>query len=185
MYRSTRTSGSLLSPASPAPRRVHPCYVRCSSPALSRKSLSHYAMRGHRGQHENAIEEFVPRRGTNTGAAGASAPANLKRTRSSPSTPLLEGQSVETGSLGGAAVPPSPVLPASAGTSGGSGRPTSRLRELHVFCRAVRVSVVDGDAGEIVLGSLEGMSLSLAATATEVDVKFELDSLQIDSHMPG
>lgn len=59
------------------------------------------------------------------------------------------------------------------------------LRELHVFCRAVRVSVVDGDFGEMVLGSLEGMSMSVAATAHEVDVKVELGSLQVDSHMPG
>lgn len=59
------------------------------------------------------------------------------------------------------------------------------LRELHVFCGAVRVSVVDGDVGEMVLGSLDGMSLAVAATEEEVNVKFGLGSLQIDSHMPG
>lgn len=59
------------------------------------------------------------------------------------------------------------------------------LRELHVFCRAVRVSMVDGEFGEMVLGSLEEMSMSVAATAREVDVKFQLGSLQVDSHMPG
>ncbi|CBJ29969.1 conserved unknown protein [Ectocarpus siliculosus] len=59
------------------------------------------------------------------------------------------------------------------------------LRELHVFCRAVRVSVVDGDRGEVVLGSLEGMSMNVAATEAEVEVKFKLGSLQIDNHLPG
>lgn len=59
------------------------------------------------------------------------------------------------------------------------------LREMHVYCGAVRVSVVDGDLGEMVLGSLERMSMSVAATATEVDLKFKLGSFQIDSHMPG
>lgn len=59
------------------------------------------------------------------------------------------------------------------------------LKELHVFCRAVRISVVDGDRGEVVLGSLEGMSMSVAATEAEVEVKFKLGSLQIDSHLPG
>lgn len=59
------------------------------------------------------------------------------------------------------------------------------LRELHVFCRAVRVSVVDGDMGEMVLGSLDDMSMGVTATEQEVQVKFDLGSLQIDSHMPG
>lgn len=59
------------------------------------------------------------------------------------------------------------------------------LKELHVFCRAVRISIVDGGRGEVVLGSLEGMSMSVAATEDEVEVKFKLGSLQIDSHMPG
>lgn len=54
-----------------------------------------------------------------------------------------------------------------------------------MFCRAVRVSVVDGDRGEVVLGSLEGMSMNVAATEAEVEVKFKLGSLQIDNHLPG
>lgn len=54
-----------------------------------------------------------------------------------------------------------------------------------MFCRAVRVSIVDGDRGEMMLGSLEGMAMSVAATPREVEVKFNLASLQIDSHMPG
>lgn len=78
-------------------------------------------------------------------------------------------------------------------TAGGGGRGVAdggheneiSLRELHVFCRAVRVSIIDGEYGEMVLGSLEGMSMSVAATAREVDVRFKLGSLQVDSHMPG
>lgn len=54
-----------------------------------------------------------------------------------------------------------------------------------MFCRAVRVSIVDGDRGEVVLGSLERVSMSVAATDAEVEVKFKLGSLQIDSHLPG
>lgn len=70
-------------------------------------------------------------------------------------------------------------------TGGAAGEAVLALRELHVFCGAVRVSIVDGDFGEMVLGSLERMSMSVAATATEVDLRFKLGSLQIDSHMPG
>ena len=76
---------------------------------------------------------------------------------------------------------PSPI----GGSRISDGFPEVSLTELHVFCRAVRVSVVDGERGEIVLGSLEGMSMSVAATEDEVEVKFNLASLQIDSHMPG
>lgn len=72
------------------------------------------------------------------------------------------------------------------GRAGGAeGEASLALRELHVFCGAVRVSIVDGDFGEMVLGSLERMSMSVAATPTEVDLRFKLGSLQIDSHMPG
>ena len=68
---------------------------------------------------------------------------------------------------------------------GGDSADRVSLRELHVFCRAVRVSIVDGDRGEMILGSLERTSMSVAATELEVDVKLNLGSLQIDSHMPG
>lgn len=76
-------------------------------------------------------------------------------------------------------------LPPVQGAGGGDSADRVPLRELHVFCRAVRVSIVDGDRGEMMLGSLEGTSLSVAATEREVEVKFNLGSLQIDSHMPG
>lgn len=82
---------------------------------------------------------------------------------------------------GGGVSDPSPVQ----GVGGGDSAERVSLRELHVFCRAVRVSIVDGDRGEMMLGSLEGTSLSVAATEREVEVKFNLGSLQIDSHMPG
>lgn len=82
---------------------------------------------------------------------------------------------------GGDGASPSPVQ--ASGDSASSEEIS--LRELHVFCRAVRVSVVDGDRGEVVLGSLEGMSMNVAATEGEVEVKFKLSSLQIDNHLPG
>ena len=86
--------------------------------------------------------------------------------------------------MGGDAFEPSPA--GAVGSSrGGGGYPEVSLTELHVFCRAVRLSVVDGERGEMVLGSLEGMSMSVAATESEVEVKFNLASLQIDIHMPG
>lgn len=77
--------------------------------------------------------------------------------------------------------------PAASGGRSGEGREVAdfSLQKLYVFCRAVRVSIVDGDLGEVVLGSLEGMSMSVAATARELDVNFNLRSLQVDSHMAG
>lgn len=84
--------------------------------------------------------------------------------------------------------PPGPATPALAsGGRSGEGREVAdfSLQKLYVFCRAVRVSIVDGDLGEMVLGSLEGMSMSVAATARELDVNFNLRSLQVDSHMAG
>ena len=86
---------------------------------------------------------------------------------------------------GDGAAEPSPVGGRGGGGSGGAPAAEVALRELHVFCRAVRISIVDGGRGEVVLGSLEGMSMSVAATEAEVEVKFKLGSLQIDSHMPG